>query len=141
MSKKFIACLLAVAAGLFVCEGMTQAQVKKGKTRAALTKQIMKGLVKVNCDGIKQGLDAGPQKDKDWEDLATSAALLNEASYILVDDGRAPDGVWTDAASKLLRDGSASVLKAAEAKDIDGAKKAFGDMTKACGTCHKAHRK
>lgn len=96
------------------------AQVKKGKTRLLQTKQLMGGLVKPNCAGIGDGLKEAPADDKAWEDLATKAALLNEASYILMDDGRCPDADWANAAT-VLREGSAVVLEKVNAKDASGA--------------------
>ena len=132
--------LAPVAAILFFAGGIG-AQVKKGKSRLMLTKHLMGGLMKVHCGGLKKSLDAGPADDKAWAELATSAALINEASYILMDDGRCPDGTWADAATKTLRQGSADVLKAVDAKDLEAVKKAFGEMTKACESCHKAHKK
>jgi hypothetical protein len=128
-------------AGCVVLGSVAVAQVKKGKTRLLETKQLMSAVVKLHCGGIKKGLEAAPADDKAWAELATSAALLNEASYVLMDDGRCPDGAWAEAATKLLRDGSAKVHAAVAAKDFEGAKKAFGDMTKACEGCHKAHKK
>ena len=92
------------------------AQVKKGKTHLLLTKQLMGGLVKPNCGGIGDGLKATPADEKAWETLATEAALLNEASYILMDDGRCPDADWANAAT-ALREGSAAVLEKVNAKD------------------------
>lgn len=140
---RFLGVLVLVGglvAVLFVANPST-AQVKKGKTRPALTKYLMRGVTKVHCGALKKGLDAGPSDDKAWEDLTMHAMLLNELSYILMADGRCPDGVWAKAATKTLRQGSADVLKAVEAKDVDAAKEAFGSMTKACGSCHKAHKK
>jgi hypothetical protein len=116
------------------------AQVQQGKTRVLKTKQLMKGLVVANCGAIGEGLKAGPADDKAWEDLATKAALLNEASYILMDDGRCPDAVWSDA-TKSLRDGSAALLVKLEAKDTAGAQDALKTMTQSCAACHKAHKK
>lgn len=57
-----------------------------------------------------------------------------------MDDGRCPDGVWADAASKTLRQGSTDVLKAIEAKDVAAAKSAFSGMTKSCAACHDKHK-
>ncbi len=129
--------VLAVAAMLSVT-GM--AQVKKGKTRLLETKQLMGGLVRPCCAGIGDGLKAGPPDDNAWADLAGKAALLNEASYVLMDDDRCPDAEWANAA-KCLRDGSAAVLAKVEAKDGAGAQEAFKGMTQACAMCHKAHKK
>lgn len=98
------------------------------------------GLMAPNCGALKKGLNAAPDDDKAWKKLAVKATLLNEASYILMADGRCADATWVGAA-KTLRTCRAAVLKAIEAKDADAAKSAFGAMTKACGACHKAHKK
>jgi len=118
----------------------TIAQVKKGKTRPLLTKQLMGGLVQPNCKGLGAGLKEAPADDKAWEALATKAALLNEAGHILMADGRCPDADWAGAA-KTLQECSAVVLKKIDAKDAEGAQKAFQALTKSCAACHKAHKK
>jgi len=126
-----IACIFAVSA---------TAQVKQGKTRVLKTKQLMKGLVAANCGAVAEGLKAGPADEKAWDDLATKVALLNEASYTLMDDGRCPDATWADATT-ALRDGSAALLVKIEAKDAAGAQEALKTMTGSCAACHKAHKK
>jgi len=138
MQKRITIVLVLSAVCLFSFSAI--GQVKQGKTRLLKTKQLMKGLVVANCGAIGEGLKAAPADDKAWEDLATKAALLNEASYILMDDGRCPDADWANAATSL-RDGSAALLVKLEAKDATGAQEAFGAMTQACGACHKAHKK
>ena len=105
------------------------------------TEHFMAGLIKPHSTDLKKGLDAGPATDEAWHELAVHAALLNEGSYTLMEDGRCPDTVWADAASKTLRDGSEAVLKAIDAKDIAAAKKAFGEMSKSCKACHDKHKK
>lgn len=119
---------------------VASAQVKKGKTRPALTKQIMSGLVQPNCAALGKGVKEAPADDKAWAALATNAALLNEVSYLLMDDGRCPDGDWANAA-KVLREGSASLLAKIEAKDAAGAAEQFKALTQSCAACHKAHKK
>jgi hypothetical protein len=127
----------ATAIGLFLLDQTADAQKTKGKTRAALTKQLMKGLVSTNCGGLKKALDAN---EVNWDEVSLRAALLNESGFLLLDDGRCPDGQWAKAA-KALQKNSALILEKAKAKDIDGAKSAFGDLTKqACAVCHAAHR-
>ncbi len=114
-----------------------EAQKTKGKTRAATTKQLMKGIVGANCGALKASLDA---ETTDWDAVSLQAALLNESGYLLLDDGRCPDGEWAKAA-KAMQTCSAAVLTAAEEKNLDGAKAAFGELTKnACGGCHAAHK-
>lgn len=119
---------------------VASAQIKKGKTRPLTTKQLMGGLVGPNCGGIGEALKTEPADDKAWEALATKAALLNESSYTLMDDGRCPDADWA-AASKMLGEGSAALLAKIEAKDAAGAQEAFKAMTASCGACHKVHKK
>lgn len=116
------------------------AQVKKGKTRAASTKQLMSGLVVTNCKALGAVAKSAPADDKAWDALATNAALLNEASYLLMDDGRCPDGTWAKAC-KSLRTQSEAVLAKIKAKDRDGAAAEFKKLTQSCGVCHKAHKK
>lgn len=138
MKKIFtVATMMLCVLGLSL---VASAQIKKGKTRPLTTKQLMGGLVAPNCGGIGEALKAAPADDKAWEELATKAALLNESSYTLMDDGRCPDGDWANATT-ALRDGSAALLAKLEAKDHAGAQEAFKAMTASCGACHKVHKK
>lgn len=124
-------------AGVALFCNYADAQKTKGKTRAAQTKQLMKGLVAANCGDLKKLLDA---EQTNWDDVALKAALLNEAGYILMDDGRCPDAEWAKAA-KTIQESSAAVLAAAETKDAAAAKTAFGKLTsEGCAVCHKAHK-
>lgn len=115
------------------------AQKTKGKTRAASTKQLMKGIVQPNCAGCGGALKTGPADDAAWETLATQAAVLNELSYVLMDDGRCPDAVWAGAA-KQLREGTTAVIEAVGKKDVEAARAAFKTATGSCAACHKAHK-
>ncbi len=129
------------AIALALVAGNTFAQVKKGKTRPMTTQHLMAGVFKVHCGALKKQLDAGAKDEKEWKQIELHAALLNESSYILMADGRCPDGVWAKTATGALRTGSMGVLTAVKNKDLDAAKAAFGAMTKSCGGCHKAHKK
>ena len=115
-------------------------QIKKGKTRPLTTKQLMSGLVKPQCTELGEGLKSAPTDDKGWEALKTKGALLNEVSYLLMDDDRCPDATWANAA-KALREGTTAVLSKLEAKDGAGAAEAFKAVSASCGDCHKAHKK
>jgi cytochrome c556 len=128
----------ALMAALAVA-GVGSAQVKQGKSRPVKTAQLMRGVMKPNCQALKKGLDGNPSEEA-WSELADNAALLNELSYLLMEDGRCPDAVWAEAASKTLRQGSADVLKAIDAKDLAAARTAFANMTKACSACHDKHK-
>ena len=131
---------MAVGMGLVILGGSAYAQKTKGKTRAAATKYLMRGIQQPNCKGIGDLLkDSGPADDKVWDTVACHASCLNEMGNLLMDDGRCPDAVWSGA-TKDLREGSAAVLAAAENKDLDAARAAFKTVTGSCGACHKAHK-
>ena len=118
------------------------AQIKKGKDRPALTKQLMKGILQPNCAALGKTLKAGgPTDDKGWALAAQQAACMNEMSYLLMSDGRCPDKVWADAATKALRGGTVDILAAIEKKDATAALTAFNASLKACGACHSKHKK
>jgi hypothetical protein len=141
MGKRALILAVLAALGVAVLLSVTsRAQVTKGKSRPALTSHIMAGLVQPNCAALSKGLKDKPADDKAWKALATSAALLNEASYLVMDDGRCPDATWANAA-KTLRECSAVVLAKIDSKDAAGAQAAFTQLTKACAACHGAHRK
>ncbi len=117
------------------------AQIKAGKSRPAATKYLMRGVVKSHCGDLGSMLKEGPKDDEAWDTAACHAACLNEMSYVLMDDGRCPDGVWAAAAGTTLREGSAALMAAAEAKDLEAANAAFKTVTSSCAACHKAHKK
>lgn len=136
--KKRLLLWAAVAAVVGIGLQTVDAQIKKGKTRAATTKQLMKGVVAVNCGALKKAIEA---EAVDWDDVALKAAILNESGYGLMDDGRCPDGEWAKG-SKAMQSATVEVLAAAEKKDVDAAKAAFAKLTgEGCKTCHTAHKK
>lgn len=138
MKKMYV---LAVMVGVFSAMSVVAtAQIKKGKTRPLTTKQLMGALVKPHCADLGTALKSAPADDKGWSELATKAALLNEASHILMADGRCPDKIWADA-TKSLGEGTIAVLEKIEAKDAAGAQEAFKTVSGACAACHKEHKK
>jgi len=133
--------LVAMAAvGLILISAVADAQVKKGKVRPATTKQLMSGVVQPHCAAIGEAVKQAPADDAAWEKLATHAAVLNEISYTLMDDGRCPDADWANA-STMLRTASDAVLVKALAKDHAGVAAEFAKLTESCGACHKVHKK
>jgi cytochrome c556 len=133
-------CIVAVAIGLLVSRKGLEAQKLKGKTRPAATKQLMKGILQPNAGSLGAALkDAGPADDKTWESAQTAAVVLNEAGYMLMDDGRCPDAVW-ESAAKTLQEGSAAAMAALEKKDLEGSRAAAKTLMGSCMACHKAHK-
>ncbi len=130
---------IALITGLLAW-GTVGADEKKGATRPATTKHLMKGIVAPNCKALAETLKANPSDDEAWEQAAMYAALLNEAHYILMADSRCPSGEWAGAA-ETLKGCSNGVLEKINAKDVKGANAAFQAMMDACKKCHKAHKK
>lgn len=136
----FATMVAVAAAGLaLVVQQGADAQVKRGKTRAAETKYLMQGISAAYCPPLGKLLNDGPEGDEGWQTVKRNASLLNELSYILMDDGRCPDATWKGACD-TLRQYSGDVLTAAEDQDVDAAKAAFKQLTTACASCHKAHK-
>lgn len=141
MQNRWLALGLGVVLGSVVMLPLSSplAQVKKGKSRPAATRHLMKALVFPTCSALGETLKTGPADEKAWDLALAQASGLNELSFVLMDDGRCPDAVWAGA-TKELREGSASVVAALEKKDIEAARAAFKNLTGACTTCHNAHR-
>lgn len=132
-------CVLAVAFAAASLLTTADAQKTKGKTRAAQTKYLMRGILKPNCGGLGQLLKAASKTDEQWDTAACHAACMSEMGHLLMADGRCPDGVWAGAA-KALREGADAALAAIEAKDVAAANAAFKTATGSCAACHKAHK-
>jgi hypothetical protein len=136
---------LAVALALGLCWTLlhhnqySEAQIKKGKTRLAETKFLMRGAVGPNCSALAKLVKDEPKDDKGWEALACHASILNELSYVLLEDGRCPDQSWADAC-KALRESSSKLRDAADAKKLEAAQGAFKGVTGSCSACHKVHK-
>jgi cytochrome c556 len=130
---------VALALGVFLCGSPVEAQKSKGKTRPAETKFLMRAINQPHCGSLGKLLKDGPADDKAWETALCHASVLNEMSFVLMDDGRCPDKEWAGAA-KALRECSAKVMEAARAKDLEGAQAAFKKLVGACSGCHSAHK-
>jgi len=141
MRRTYVAiAVVSLALGVFLlCQEPASGQKTKGKTRPAPTKVLMKCIMLPNCGALGKLLKDGPSDDKGWDSAVLHATVLNEMSYIVMDDGRCPDAKWAGAAKKL-RECSTKVLAAAEAKDAEAARGAFKNLTTACAACHKAHK-
>jgi hypothetical protein len=119
----------------------SQAQVTKGKERVLQTKSWMAAVNFPHCSALGNLLKAGLSEEEQWIEAIQHAEILNESGHVLMADSRCPDQVWADAA-KQLREGSAGVLKALEAKNSSDALAAFnGEVLKSCSNCHAVHKK
>ena len=112
---------------------------KKGKTRPLTTSQMMAGLIKPQLTSLKESLEAGPKDADAWKSVATSAALLNESAYLMMDDGRCPDKTWSDACV-MLKDATVDILKQVDAKNGKAALVGVDGVIASCKHCHAEHK-
>jgi hypothetical protein len=139
MTRSLFACGLAGLLLVFVAV-KGAAQIKQGKTRPLETKVWMRNVNGPQCSALGKLLKAGPADDKAWEEVAQHAEMLNEASYVLMADGRCPDAAWANG-SKELKEATDAMLKSIAAKDTAAAQADFQKVLGACKTCHTAHKK
>lgn len=142
---KFARYCLPVLFGIVLITCAGAAEPKKGKQGAKRPLKIthwMDGVVRYHYTGLRRKLDTGPgpTDDEGWKRLEMHAAILNETSYVLVEDGRSRDEVWRKAASETLRAESARLVAAIKDKDLANARIALKQMGQSCVSCHKIHR-
>lgn len=120
-------------------------------TPVASIKQIMNGIVMpaanvvyqsvgtvVSADGVK---DMEPQNDQEWAVVGNSAAALVESGNLLLMGDRAVDrGDWVKMTQAFIAAGN-MILKAAEAKTVDGILEAGGQLNTTCDTCHERYQR
>lgn len=115
------------------------AQKHKGASRLATTENVMVGMVHPNYLAIEDAAKDAKADPQTWKTLATNAALLNEAGYLLVDDERSLGKDWDNAAEQLRR-GTAAMLVKIAAHDKVGVASDLKVVGAACVNCHAAHR-
>ena len=112
----------------------------------ATVRQLMDGIIQPAAEGIwtavsvtvsEKGIEeTQPRTDEEWERVATSAAMLVEASTLLLQGNRAADkGDWAQYARDMAADSTAA-FKAAEARNKDDVFKVGGTIYQSCTNCH-----
>ena len=115
------------------------APMHKSRSRLATTRQLMEGMLHANYLAIENAATAVRTDVQSWNALAINPALLNEASYLIVEDDRSLGTSWDDAAEQL-RAGSADMLAKIAAREKTGIESSLKVIAKACTDCHAAHR-
>jgi cytochrome c556 len=136
MVRKF-----AMAVAMMVAIGFTMsssAQDKKDEKKVPSVKEVMK---KVNG---KMGLCAKCgelSKGEKWEDALKTAKELNEYGEAMgKNKPKKGEAESWEKLTKTYAEQTGAILKAIEAKDSAKTKEAIGTFTKACKTCHDAHK-
>jgi hypothetical protein len=113
------------------------------------TKQLMSWIIDPNATAIWNSVgtvstDKGteekhPQTDEEWARFRNAAAMLIESGNLLMLDGRAVDKDQWMATARGMADAAATVLEAAEAKDVEAYFGAGGALYEACTACHSKY--
>lgn len=113
------------------------------------TKQLMSWIIDPNAVAIWNSVgsvvtDKGteekhPKTDEEWATFRNAAATLVESGNLLMLDGRAVDNDRWMATSRGMADAAATVLEAAEAKDVEAYFDAGGALYEACTACHSKY--
>jgi hypothetical protein len=113
------------------------------------TKQLMNWIIDPNADAIWNSVatittekgteERHPKTDEEWATFRNAAAMLVESGNLLMLDGRAKDQDQWMTASRGMADAAATVLEAAEAKDVEAYFDAGGVLYEACTACHSRY--
>ena len=113
------------------------------------TKQLMSWIIDPNATAIWNSVgsittekgteERHPQTDEEWAAFRNAAATLIESGNLLMLDGRAVDNDQWMATSRGMADAAATVLEAAEAKDVEAYFDAGGALYEACTACHSKY--
>jgi hypothetical protein len=113
------------------------------------TKQLMTWIIDPNATAIwgsvgSVATDKGteerhPKTDEEWASFRNAAAVLVESGNLLMLDGRAVDQDQWMATARGMADAAATVLQAAEAKDVEAYFDAGGALYEACTACHSKY--
>jgi cytochrome c556 len=109
--------------------------------KAASVHDLMEYMVGPAMDKIKAYREAGGPSGKDeWKKAFGAITMVNEASQLVLMDGRVKDDAWRDGASQVIA-ASKDAMMGAYRMDADGYTKGLKAMSAGCKTCHDIHKK
>ena len=109
--------------------------------KAASVDDLMEYMVKPAMDKIKAYRKAGGPADKDeWKKAFGAISMVNEASQLVLMDGRVKDDAWRDGANQVVA-ASKDAMMGAYRMDPNGYSAGLKGMSAGCKTCHDVHKK
>ena len=132
-------------AGMLICSlaAGVRADNLDGHTyeKAASVPDLMEYMVKPAMGKIKAYREAGGPTGRDeWKTAFGAVSMVNEASQLVLMDGRVKDEAWRDGASQVVA-ASKDAMMGAFRMDADGFNAGLKAMTAGCKTCHDVHKK
>ena len=138
MRKLFVAVVASCVLAAPVSAAENGGHVYK---KAAAVNDLMEYMVKPAMDRIKVYREAGGPANKDeWQKAFGAISMVNEASQLILMDGRAKDQAWSEGAGKVIA-ASRDAMLGAYRMDLDGYSKGLKAMSGGCKTCHDVHKK
>ena len=136
MRKTLLACGLA---GALACAALAADGFEYKK--AASVHDLMEYMVKPAMAKIKGYREAGgPANKKEWQKAFGAVSMVNEASQLVLMDGRVKDDAWEQGAEQVIA-AARDAMMGAYRMDADGYNKGLKAMTGGCKTCHDVHKK
>ena len=109
--------------------------------KAAGVPDLMAYMVKPAMDKVKAfGEAGGPSGRDEWKAAFGAVSMVNEASQLVLMDGRVKDDAWRDGATKVVA-ATRDAMLGAYRMDAQGYNKGLKAMRAGCKTCHDVHKK
>jgi hypothetical protein len=142
-----VSLLLFVFGIWFAIAGARGGSVQPAAPVVASVLELMDGIVapaaQVVYDSVattvtREGVqETRPQNDREWQRIAGNAAVLIEASQLLVMEGRAREAEDWAIISKAMGDAAVQVRAAAQKKDPEAILAAGEQLNNSCDNCHR----
>ncbi len=133
--------LVAAAAALVVSIFAVADNQEHTYKKAAPVPDLMEYMVKPAMDKVKAFGEAGGPSGKDeWKKAFGAVSMVNEASQLVLMDGRVKDDAWRDGATKVVA-ATRDAMMGAYRMDADGYNESLKAMRTGCKTCHDVHKK
>lgn len=109
--------------------------------KAASVEDLMAYMVKPAMDSVKAfGEAGGPSGRDEWKKAFGAVSMVNEASQLVLMDGRVKDDAWRDGATKVVA-ATRDAMLGAYRMDVAGYNQGLKAMRAGCKTCHDVHKK
>ncbi len=109
--------------------------------KAASVHDLMEYMVKPAMDKVKAFRESGgPSGTDEWKKAHGAISMVNEASQLVLMDGRVKDDAWSEGAAQVIA-ASRDAMLGAYRMDAMGYDAALKAMSGGCKTCHDVHKK
>lgn len=138
MRRVYVSCVVCSVLAVPVWSAENGGHVYK---KAAAVNHLMEYMVKPAMDRLKVYREAGgPASKEEWQNAFGAVSMVNEASQLVLMDGRVKDDAWSEGALQVIS-ASRDAMLGAYRMDAEGFNKGLKGMSAGCKTCHDVHKK